>query len=343
MPSEVSARSILLAAVAVLSGCGSSTTSSKGTPDATTGTDAALPAVDASVPEAAADATPPPRGEAGAHAVSGVLATGLAGGNRIALDTTTVYVAAGESTFNHGQVVSVNKDGTGMRVLASAQVNPNDVAVDDTTVYFTNRFPRTGDVRRVSKDGTGLMVVAASQDNAGLVAVDSTNVYWSTGFGSPGNTGTIVKAAKDGSGQTMLTTGQQNILDMAVDAASVYWLTIQGKELRKVNKDGTRLYTSNTADRSVSVYDLSQDAANPLEIQKVTLKGTGNNFQIQLDSKEEFFYVVSQQAAPGQDVTANSLHVLKMDDEDGTLTEVPSSPTQLPVPNFVRPQGVAAL
>ncbi len=111
----------------------------------------------------------------------------------------------------------------------------------------------------------------------------------------------------------------------------------------KVNKAGTRLYTSNTADKSVSVYDISQDPAEPLEIQKVTLKGTGDDFQISLDSQEKYFYVVSQQAEPGQDVTANSLHVLKVDDEDGTLTEVPSSPTPLPVPNLVRPQGVAAL
>ena len=75
----------------------------------------------------------------------------------------------------------------------------------------------------------------------------------------------------------------------------------------------------------------------------MTLKGAGDSFQIQLDSKEEFFYVVNQQAEPGQDVTANALHVLKVDDEDGTLTEVPSSPTLLPVPNSVRPQGAAAL
>ena len=41
-------------------------------------------------------------------------------------------------------------------------------------------------------------------------------------------------------------------------------------------------------------------------------------------------------------VMANALHVLMVAD-DGTLMEVPSSPTILPVPNLVRPQGVAAL
>ena len=39
---------------------------------------------------------------------------------------------------------------------------------------------------------------------------------------------------------------------------------------------------------------------------------------------------------------ANALHTFRVA-ADGTLTEVPSSPTILPVPNLVRPQGVAAL
>ena len=50
----------------------------------------------------------------------------------------------------------------------------------------------------------------------------------------------------------------------------------------------------------------------------------------------------AQQAAPSQDVTANGINILEVA-ADGTLTEVPSSPTHLPVPNLVRPQGVAAL
>ena len=52
--------------------------------------------------------------------------------------------------------------------------------------------------------------------------------------------------------------------------------------------------------------------------------------------------MVTQQSAPSSDVTANAIHVFQVA-RDGTLTEVPSSPTLLPVPNLVRPQGVAAL
>ncbi len=109
-----------------------------------------------------------------------------------------------------------------------------------------------------------------------------------------------------------------------------------------VNRKGTRLYTSNTGDPSVSVYDLTVDPSEPIEIQRVVLHSTGNSFQFALDSNEEFLHVVTQQSSATQNVTANAINVLKVN-HDGTLTEVPSSPTLLPVPNLVRPQGVAAL
>jgi 6-phosphogluconolactonase (cycloisomerase 2 family) len=109
-----------------------------------------------------------------------------------------------------------------------------------------------------------------------------------------------------------------------------------------VNRAGTRLYASNTADASVSVFDIDRDPTEPVEIQRVPLRTTGSCFQFALDPSESFLHVVTQQAAPSQDVTANGLNVLRVE-ADGTLTEVPSSPTHLPVPNLVRPQGVAAL
>jgi len=114
----------------------------------------------------------------------------------------------------------------------------------------------------------------------------------------------------------------------------VCWLTI--------NKTATRLYASNTGDPSVSVYDISKDPTEPIEIQRVGMTSTGGGFQFALDSAGSFLHVVTQQSAPTSDVAANALHVFKVA-ADGTLTEVPSSPTLLPVPNLVRPQGVAAL
>jgi hypothetical protein len=107
------------------------------------------------------------------------------------------------------------------------------------------------------------------------------------------------------------------------------------------NKAGTRLYTSNTGDPSISVYDTSNDPSEPIEIQRVVLNGQSNSYQITLDPSEEWFYVVTQRNSAALPSTANALHVLKVAG-DGTLTEVPSSPTALKVPASSRPQGVLA-
>jgi 6-phosphogluconolactonase (cycloisomerase 2 family) len=109
----------------------------------------------------------------------------------------------------------------------------------------------------------------------------------------------------------------------------------------RTNKAGTRLYASNTGDPSISVYDISIDPTEPIEIQKVVLNGMSNVFQITLDPAEEFFYAVTQRASAAQTASANALHVLTIN-ADGTLTEVPSSPTLLPVLASSRPQGVLA-
>lgn len=71
--------------------------------------------------------------------------------------------------------------------------------------------------------------------------------------------------------------------------AAVCWLA--------TNAAGTRLYASNTADTSVSIFDTSSPL-NPVEIQHLRLKGTGSSFQIALDPAETYLYVVTQRAAP---------------------------------------------
>jgi 6-phosphogluconolactonase (cycloisomerase 2 family) len=114
----------------------------------------------------------------------------------------------------------------------------------------------------------------------------------------------------------------------------VCWLTI--------NKQATRLYASNTGDPSISVYDISKNPSMPIEIQTLKYASTGGGFQFALDSSGTFLHVVTQQSAPTSDQTANAIHVFRVA-HDGTLIEVPTSPTLLPVPNLVRPQGVAAL
>jgi 6-phosphogluconolactonase (cycloisomerase 2 family) len=108
------------------------------------------------------------------------------------------------------------------------------------------------------------------------------------------------------------------------------------------NSAGTRLYTANNFDNSVSVFDITSPFF-PVKLQQVTLAQGPNNaapFQLTFDEDEEFLHVVTQAAAPGQSpLLANGLNVLKVA-ADGTLTVVDF----VPLPSFdgSRPQGVAA-
>ena len=107
----------------------------------------------------------------------------------------------------------------------------------------------------------------------------------------------------------------------------------------RANRAGTRLYSANTGSSTVSVYDTT-DPDEPKEIQAIHISGPGALFQLALDPTERFLYVIGQRgshAAPG-----NALHVLAVDEEDGTLSEVPSSPVPITLQSpDARPQGVA--
>ncbi len=109
----------------------------------------------------------------------------------------------------------------------------------------------------------------------------------------------------------------------------------------RVNREGTRIYVSDTASAAISVFDSSRPGA-PVEIQTLRLAATGSIFQITLDDDERFLYVVGQRSTAAQPGSANSLHVAQIAAE-GTLREVAGSPLALPVPVDSRPQGVAAL
>jgi 6-phosphogluconolactonase (cycloisomerase 2 family) len=113
----------------------------------------------------------------------------------------------------------------------------------------------------------------------------------------------------------------------------------------RINKAGTRMYTSNTVSASgdtstMSVYDLT-DADNPVEIQTPQLIGQGNVRQFELSPDGKFIYAITGRFSTkipfGQ---GNALHIFKIEG-DGTLTE--QTPVQIPVPAGVLSQGVAVL
>jgi len=106
------------------------------------------------------------------------------------------------------------------------------------------------------------------------------------------------------------------------------------------NKAGTRLYTTNSVDNSVTVYNIA-DPTTPVQIQRVVLNGVGSAVQLALDETESFLHVVDRRNSPNT-VEGNGLHILKVN-QDGTLNEVDSSPLPLPSIENSFSQGIAVL
>jgi 6-phosphogluconolactonase (cycloisomerase 2 family) len=107
------------------------------------------------------------------------------------------------------------------------------------------------------------------------------------------------------------------------------------------NRSGNRLYTSNSGDHSISVYDTT-NPYSPTEIQKTVLTTQGNLFQIALDPSDSFVYAIEQRSAASIPQTeGNAIHVLKIDSSSGQLTELPNQTKSLSVPNDTRIQGIA--
>jgi hypothetical protein len=106
------------------------------------------------------------------------------------------------------------------------------------------------------------------------------------------------------------------------------------------NTSGTRLYTSNSGDHSLSVYDTT-NPHEPTEIQKVVLNAVGGSFQIELDPSNSFLYAIEQSSAANiPDGQGNAIHVLKIGD-DGKVNELTDLVQTLSLPSGTRPQGIA--
>lgn len=118
------------------------------------------------------------------------------------------------------------------------------------------------------------------------------------------------------------------------------------------NASGSALYTSNTADNSVSWYN-STNALAPVEMQHLVLKEggvtytdpmgnvvpTSEVYELSLDPTGKFLYVLANHTNPDFTVTnGNILHTLVVA-ADGSLSE-PSTPTHLAVSTHTRPMGV---
>jgi 6-phosphogluconolactonase (cycloisomerase 2 family) len=109
-----------------------------------------------------------------------------------------------------------------------------------------------------------------------------------------------------------------------------------------VNKDGSRVYTDNAGNNTMSVYDTS-DPLDPKRIQRLKLKGGGNPWDVRLEPDGRHIFMVDPRATtetkPGE---GNEIHTLVVQ-SDGRLHEARTSPVPIPVPLNTNPVGLAVV
>jgi Stigma-specific protein, Stig1 len=93
---------------------------------------------------------------------------------------------------------------------------PEDIAVDDTNVYFTDPAGQT--VNRMPKAGGMVTPLATGQAKPLRLAIDSTHVYWTASLGAA-----IWRAPKDGSAPASFFEAASGPYGIAVAGGYVYW------------------------------------------------------------------------------------------------------------------------
>jgi hypothetical protein len=111
--------------------------------------------------------------------------------------------------------------------LAGAIVG--SIAVDSTSLYWTNFISSNGTVMKVPLVGGIPVTIASGQNGPWDIAVDVTNVYWTNASG-----GTVMKALTSGGAATTLASGQNQPWGITIDAENIYWTTLTGGTVMKV-------------------------------------------------------------------------------------------------------------
>ncbi len=159
--------------------------------------------------------------------------TGLANGSYTITPSKTGYTFNPSNkavTISGANITGQNFVGSAAPItLASGLNNPQDIAVDSTSIYWTEAGA-SGAVKKVPINGGTVTTLASGLNYPTGIAVDSTSVYWAE------QSGTVKKVPINGGMVTTLASGMSTIWGMTVDSTNVYWT--ETGTVKKVPKNG---------------------------------------------------------------------------------------------------------
>lgn len=158
---------------------------------------------------------------------------------RVAVDATHVYWSDYGDFSHAGNVARAPKGGGQKQILATPVDGAVGVAVDATSVYFTD-WNSQGAVSRVPLGGGVMSQIASAEPWPRSVFVDGGTVYW-TGQGSTGQANGVVRSkASSGGPESPLSIAVGQFLPEGIAAfqGQVYWTTYYGNTVMRAPVNG---------------------------------------------------------------------------------------------------------
>lgn len=141
-------------------------------------------------------------------------------------------------------------------LLAAHQIQPANIAVDSSYVYFIDAGDAAdrGSIRRVSKRGGAVTVLASGESEPGSLAVDGSTLYWSAN--TPDGVGAIRAVAKRGGTAYSMAGNLQGAFALASDDYNLYFAT-RGLIMRLSKFGGVPIALAAARCVNASVVDVS--------------------------------------------------------------------------------------